>query len=789
MKPLRVRSYLVLTAALVSLAVAAGCGGKLTSFVKPSGPPVATLTATRLKTTSADSAAFELKWSGTVARGRIDHYLIAIDPASLAATDPAWQVTRETHRIFGFAAPAGAGAHAATMGPPAQHVVALRAVDAMGVESEPVWRTFALTNIPPTVQITQPHPTALLYQRVPEAVHITWTGNDPDGVATQYPVKYKFRLFKDTDDVFGVPANGTTWQFDLARMRPDSLRSYYAPAFAGFDSVPGGITSADYANLVADSRYLFVLVGFDEAGAYNGQDSISGFWSLATNMLQMYSTLAGGPLLTMFNEYFNYTYPNGGFVNDPSRYVNVQVPGGIPLTFHWSGEAAVGGDICWYRWVLDLADLSDETPRTNEQTDWYHWSQKNSAITSAAIGPFQVPSGQWRNHLLYIEAADCNGNVSLGIVRFTVIPREFSDENSLLIVDDTRLQQDQLVVPPDPAHPDSIGPPIGAWPTAAELDTFLLAHGGVRYRMTPNGTLSMPGIFAGYHFDTVSTRFIPGNVFPLALLEQYRHVVWFVDGNSATGISPQLGRGLLLQMSEPGRQNTLAAYIKQGGQVWLAGGQACTATMLPWNWTGNDSHPPAGVLKFSSIPQPGKPPELESGRFMFDIVYWRSEIYVSTSQLPVLRSASAGGWPGAPNYALLPAQLGQKTAANDPVPPFRSASSFFAAAQIHNLEYLSMPNSILDGAGASILDTLFIAQGEPQPPSPPSPYVPACMTYYHGADSGGLLFSGFDLWTYTRPDLIALADFVLQQIWGLSRDPIPRARAFNPPLAQRARSR
>jgi hypothetical protein len=777
-----VRTSLIAGIALAAL-VAAGCGGKLSVAVKPNQPPVATLIVTRLNTASADSAAFELKWSATVARGRIDHYLIAIDPHSLAATDPAWQATRETRRTFGFSAAHGrSGPAGAALAAPVRHVVGLRAIDDTGQESPVVWRTLALANIPPTVQILQPVPSALLYQIIPDAVHIVWTGNDPDGFITQQPVKYKYRLFKDTDDVFGVPANGTTWQFDLARSNPDSLRRYYAPSFAGFDSVPGTTKSVDYSNLVTDSRYLFVLVGFDEAGAYNGQDSTSGGWSRWTNMLQMLASLAGsqGPILTMFNEYFNYTYPNGGFHNDPSRYVDAQVPGGLPLTFHWSGRPPAGGTICWYRWVLDLADLSDETPRTNEQTDWYHWSQKNSATTSATIGPLQAPSGQWRNHLFYIEAADCNGNVSLGIVRFTVIPREFTDENSLLIVDDTRMQQDQLVVPPDPAHPDSIDRPQGPWPTAAELDTFLLAHGGVRYRMTPDGTLSPPGIFAGYHFDTVSTRFIPGNIFPLALLEQYRHVVWFVDWNSATGINSALGAGMLLRMSQAGATNILAAYVKQGGQLWLAGGSAGAATMFPWNRRQND-YPQQGVFNFSSTPVPGYPPELQLGRFMFDIVHWESGFFMTSGQTGPIRLPSAGGWPGAPDYGALPLQLGQKSIPNDPVPPFRTISGFLNDAHVHNFEYLSEPNSIIGDPGAvQVLDTLMVAQGVFSPPSPPNPYVPACMTYYHGADSGGLIFSGFDLWTFTRPDLITLADFVLQRAWGLERDNVPRTPSLAP---------
>jgi hypothetical protein len=253
---------------------------------------------------------------------------------------------------------------------------------------------------------------------------------------------------------------------------------------------------------------------------------------------------------------------------------------------------------------------------------------------------------------------------------------------------------------------------------------------------------------------------------------------------------------MLRTMSEGGLTNTLAAYVKQGGQLWLAGGGAGTATMLPWNTSANDQQPPVGVLKFSSTPVPGHPPELTSGRFMYDIVHWESGFYVSNGQYQVARSTGAGGgWPGAPNYALLPAQLGSKTAGNDPTPPFRSTGTFLNGTRIRSLEYLSEPNSILRDVDpdpaidnfASMLDTLFIAQGVPEPPIPPSPYIPACMTYYHGPDSGGLLFSGFDLWTFTRPDLITLADFVLQQIWGLPRDPVARAASSPPPVAGRPR--
>ena len=770
-----VRVLLALAAGAVALS-AAGCGGKQHALLRPNQPPTATLTVARLHPASADSATFMLTWSGADPDGRVDHYLVAIDPKSFETGDPAWQPTRETRRRFGFAAPAPRAGETRTSAG-VQHVFALRAVDATGEVSEPVWRTLALTNIPPSVQILTPQPSALIYQVVPPSVHITWTGTDPDGQV----VSYKFKLFKDTDKIFNWPGSTGTQEFDYARSNPDSLRRFYAPDFAGWDSAPADTTSAQYFNLVPNSRYMFVLVGFDDAGDYNP------VFSLSTNMLQMLVSFEGavGPILTMFNQYFNYTYASGGYVNDPSRYADVQVPGNLPLTVHWTARPISGTQIFAYRWVLDLADLSDETPRTNETTDWYHWSQWSLATTSATVGPLPLPSGRPRAHLLYIDAKDSNGNRSLGIVRFLAVPTVFTDEYSLLIVDDTRLRPDQLVVPPDPAHPDSLQAPAGAWPTTAELDTFLFARGGVRYRMTPNGTVSVPGIFVGYHYDTVSTRFVPGGQIPLATLDMYRHVIWITDDNGATGSNPVLGSGMLLQMSQPGHANTLAAYVAQGGQAWLLGSSGL-ATILPWNDPANDALPPAGVLKFSSTPASARGPELVPGRFMYDFTHWRSGFFVASASSPLVRATgSAGGWPGAPDYSLLPAQMGLKSPVNDPVPPFRSPSTFYTSTATFSIEYLSEALQITAG-GASTLDTLFAAPGAPTPQPAPTPYVPACMTLYHGTDNGTLVFSGFNLWSFTRPDLFALTDFVLQQVWHLPRDPAPRTLP-GPTLVSRPR--
>ena len=160
---------------------------------------------------------------------------------------------------------------------------------------------------------------------------------------------------------------------------------------------------------------------------------------------------------------------------------------------------------------------------------------------------------------------------------------------------------------------------------------------------------------------------------------------------------------------------------------------------------------------------------------MFDLSHWQSGFAVTPDHLTINRSPRAvGGWPGAPNYGALPISIGPKTLANDPVPPYRSAATFFNSTSIMTAEYLTEPNEIGEPSG-SVLDTLFDASGG-QLLAQNSP----CMTLYHGTENGQVIVSGFNLWCPTRPDLIQLADFVLQQVWGLEREPIARVPASAP---------
>ena len=267
-------------------------------------------------------------------------------------------------------------------------------------------------NQPPVVTITHPVPTPLFVPAVPPSVQITWQGHDPDGVSTQEPVQYRYRLFTARNP--DVPQISDFIAFAI--LHPDSVVALYGPQFASWDAVDGTTTSVQYTNLVPGTQYLFMITAFDEAGEFDR------VFTLNTNMLRMNVTFEGamGPRLTMYNQAFNYTYPAGGYHNDAAHTVPLEWPAGQPVTVNWFAEPISGADIRWYRWALDMPDLSDETPRVTENTELYRWSQRSLTTTSATFGPFTPPPRRLQTHLLYIEVEDTNGLRSLGIVNLTI---------------------------------------------------------------------------------------------------------------------------------------------------------------------------------------------------------------------------------------------------------------------------------------------------------------------------------------------------------------------------------
>src|SRR5262249_19815659 len=171
--------------------------------------------------------------------------------------------------------------------------------------------------------------------------------------------------------------------------------------------------------------------------------------------------------------------------------------------------------------------------------------------------------------------------------------------------------------------------------------------------------------------------------------------------------------------------------------------------------------------------------ELGPGRFMYDVFGWKSEISSkSFAQAqkpghPISRSSDSL------DYSVLPDYLFEKSPDTDPINVFApnrlSQSDFYQTAK--GGEGLTKPNDVAEDADpdpatvrmASVLDTVYESVGgqlgQPRP----------VMTIWHGGrNHQRQVFSGFQLWYWRREQQIAIADFVLQRVWGISRTPVPR---------------
>jgi hypothetical protein len=799
-------AWVLTAAALVAWTV--GCSPDEGGARRPNVRPSVTLTQAPIDTSQIDPGtgqplqyfyAYRLQWSGFDPDGKVDYYLYAVDPPNAlqaaAGADTDWvRTTRNEQIVFFSATRRDPFAPSARPTSSDFHTFVIKAVDNAGdaaLQSEPVARQFFSYTVAPTVRITNPVPNEFVQPQVSPSVRVTWTGTDPDGQFSQKPVRYKYRLYSDATDRETI---------NLAAVNPDAFRdSVVFSGFAGYDSSSADTTFATFSNLTPSvgntvNRYLFVVVGFDEAGAY------SPLFNLSSSMLLFTAGYANalGPKFTIFNEYLNYTYTAGGYSRPGNpldrKVIRLQVPADRPITFNWFAEPSAGANIAWYRWVLDLnllGSLDDETPRSDEDTDWYHWSAKSNSTTSCTIGPFG-PGDHW----MWIEAEDNNGVRGNAVIFLTVVRPTF--ERDLLVVDDTRFEVDQR----QPAPRDTLVklPYFNAWPSAAELDTFFYARGNTRWRGLPSPQpVTPPGVFAGYNFDTLGTRLGLEDVaqtVTLSRLAPYRHVLWMVDAEGAANIGAGTDRAkpiCSLRFFARGAANPLAAFIESGGQAWLTGGGIGMASTLPWA-RGNTGATPFG-REFSALANR----ELAPGRFMYDISGWQVEFIapypVRTNFLKY--QGPVAPYPGAPNRAMLPDQVFIRDDINSPtLPPTRSDISgpYYPPGGNVVAEYISDRTFVLETSGgveSASLDTLMHIQGgqlRTQYPQNPD-WVTPVMTLYRPARRGGhdpgvggirgsVIMSGFAPWDLTRADCISLVDFVLQGFWGLTRAPIDRGSPF-----------
>jgi hypothetical protein len=204
-----------------------------------------------------------VNWVGYDPDGRVDHYLYTIDPQSLApGEDTVWTETNENERRLFFQSTERFLERSGRYIGRDHHIFVIKAIDDKGQQGPHVSRAFFSYTVAPEVRITNPHPGAAPAYVTP-AVRINWLGEDPDGVFTAKPVKYKYILLSASSE----------FPKDLAYTNPDSLRRYYVShplgPWAGWDSTSADTTQVQYTNLTPGSEYMFVVVAFDEAGAYS----------------------------------------------------------------------------------------------------------------------------------------------------------------------------------------------------------------------------------------------------------------------------------------------------------------------------------------------------------------------------------------------------------------------------------------------------------------------------------------------------------------------------------------
>jgi len=170
--------------------------------------------------------------------------------------------------------------------------------------------------------------------------------------------------------------------------------------------------------------------------------------------------------------------------------------------------------------------------------------------------------------------------------------------------------------------------------------------------------------------------------------------------------------------------------------------------------------------------------ELVPGRMMYDLAHWQSEFADYLSQGASKGATLKGGWPGAPDYSSLPGTLQSKSFASDPIWPARSPIAFYRSD--YQSEYITKPNNIIEDVEidpdsvrlAPVLDTLYTVAAGGGTGMP-------IMTYYHGSADPPFLFSGFPLWFFRRSQAIQLGDWVLQSLWRMPREPLPRGDGFS----------
>jgi hypothetical protein len=591
-------------AAAMVLAAVAGCGPGNPGVLVGNLRPEVDLTA-RPEPLDSVYYAVRLQWSASDADGRVNSFVYAVDPPMMGDTTWISHNRYEITLFFRSSGPDSSAIKPSPSFPPVDvrsydyHTFVLKAVDNEGATSPPETITFTSQTIAPVTNILEPSPTSQSTASTTPSVTIRWVGQDQDGLTTQRPVKYKFRLASEGTIKAALGLTVAPNQVALQRFFGAD-----APEFAAWDSVPADSASKSYEGLTPGQIWFFAVTAIDEAGAYEPR------FNLNNNLLRFRpSRNLLAPPITIFNTFFERTQPFGQFSLLERDVVRIETPSDESVTFNWFATPVTGTVITGYRWVLDPVDgdIFNETPRENEEQT-YRWSSWSVSQTQAIVGPFFTQPGQDEFHRFYLEARDNVGAISIMIVEFKVVKPSFTKD--LLVVDDYR-------GPPD----GPTGQPGGVYPSEAILDTLLVAVGGMPYKARPAGTLSDPGVFAGYQVDTLDYRAQRLAGVSLSTLGRYKAVAWYASTGDAsrTGDFDALNpSGALRFVNTLGELNTLAVYLSQRGHVLLFGEGMIQS--IANGYATRFGVLPAPFPYDRSGDRPARNDILYSGNFLFDFM-------------------------------------------------------------------------------------------------------------------------------------------------------------------------
>lgn len=416
-------------------------GGLLAGCDSDKGsPPVNILPGVELTATppAGDTTRYDVEfhWTGWDEDGEVDYFEYYIDPPIEFIQNPTtypdtmtWLPTEAYSGRFTFFAsaydtstidnpPPGKDHEQPQIGL-GYHLFAIRAVDDMGgrsIVNDSAWVAFTAATICPRTTISSPPPCCAegTYQgaatEVGTRVTFRWDGTDPDGIFSDKPVTYMYKL-----TVVQTPDGGAP-RWDTV---DDSVWADPQP----WIELPEGETSV-VLELDTNYSYGFAVRAVDEAR------SIEPLLVLNRNLLWVGAREASAfPNLDVRSASFGNRVWTGWFI-DIEEY---EVPLGSLYEFTMAGNADLyGGLITGYSYGWNLEDVEDNTTDPSGIGAWTPWSTTRTTI----IGDFSVEFTKKQDVFLYVKCKDDGGAVTLGVIKFNVVT--LNPDKKLAYIDDWR---------------------------------------------------------------------------------------------------------------------------------------------------------------------------------------------------------------------------------------------------------------------------------------------------------------------------------------------------------------